>query len=644
MTGRARSRTHRQGVSEGHGLTAGTTFTIQGYVKPDPSSPCNKLVASVTLRSDFRYRNPFWETSIFEHHILAPDGFPASNLDYSQYGHDAIPLEAGSNLVLGGYRWETIRITHTLEGGRIASEFHCAGKTCRIDLPAAPADHAYIGNAPYGGTARNPPWEGPDGGVAHMLDDGEAVFSVAAAQTDHINIISTMWNTDREVARGYNATYQFVSSYDPVMHATAMTNTAITTDSALERPVSVIIRYNGTISDTMHYCSTGVVYDRDGSPIHPGERGGPDAWGRLAGGACPEERPAGQWGTMGGDCRGGPCTYTVHPEQPASFGWGRWSAVNPETRAALDGFEGAHTVCEDDACTIHDTPYLNWDHAPATDRQFIPACTMAQLAADGGAYTNVPKPENWGLSGDWGFGETFGIGEGASPHSYRGVFAAHNIPKHHVIDRAQCEYMLGERECIHRGGQCRPEYDRRCEDVFTPYLYPDDYIIHGHQRIQDMVAEWCGRTPTAECVLEAYRVIGGVVAELCSKYHGVRLRRSKPEGGHVRLVGVRVHAGRLPCGVFGRPVRARRRRRDYTGLARLLRRRTPGVQSAGRLAWRRAGFRNRICAPPSLGVPPYTRPCGRARDVWCTCRTPPPRVRLEEWSRGPATCWPTTAH
>ena len=519
--GDGRSRIHRQGVTEGHGLTAGTSFTIQGYVKADPSSPCNTLAASVTMHSDFRYRNPFWETSIFEHHILAPDGFPASNLDYTQYTFDAIPLEAGSNLILGGYRWETIRITHGLEGGRIASEFHCIGKTCRIGLPAAPADHAYVGNAPYAGTARNPPWEGPKGGAARLLDDGEAVFSVAAAQSGQINIISTMRNADREVARGYNATYQFVPSYGPVMHAAAMTNTAVTADSALERPVSVIMRYNGTISDTTHYCSAGAAYDRDGSPVPAGEYGGPDAWGRLAGAPCPEERPADQWGVSGGDCGGGPCTYTAHPERPASFGWGRWSAVNPETRAALDGFEGAHTVCENGACTAHSTPYLNWDHAPATDRQFIPACTMARLAADGGPHTNAPKPENWGMSGDWGFGETFGVGEGASPHSYRGLFAAHSMPRHHVIDAAQCEHALGERECVPRGGECRPEYDRRCEDVFTPYLYPDDYIIRGHQRLQGMVAEWCGRTPTAECVLEAHRTIDDVLVELCSEYHGV---------------------------------------------------------------------------------------------------------------------------
>ena len=34
--GEGRSRTHHQGVTGGHGLTSGTTFTIQGYVKPDP--------------------------------------------------------------------------------------------------------------------------------------------------------------------------------------------------------------------------------------------------------------------------------------------------------------------------------------------------------------------------------------------------------------------------------------------------------------------------------------------------------------------------------------------------------------------------------------------------------------------------------
>lgn len=532
-----RSRTHHQGVTEGHGLTAGSTFAVRGYIKPDPLSPCNKLDATVTVHSDFRYRNPFWETSIFEHHILTQDGWPASNLDHTQYRHDAIPLEAGSNLVLGGYRWETIRITHALEGAAVASEFHCTDKTCHMDLPAADSTPYYIGNAPYAGVARNPPWEEPDGGTVHMLDDGEAMFSAVAEGTGQINIVSTMWNLDREVARGYNATHQFIQSYEPVMHATAMTNTAVTADSALERPVSVIIQYNGTISDTIHYCSVGVVHDRDRTPVPVGEYGAADAWGRLVGETCPEERPAGQWGTVGGGCDGGACSYTVHPERPVSFGWGRWSAVNPETRAAFDGFEGAHTVCGGGGCTAHHTPYLNWDYAPATDREFIPACTVAHLAAGGGPHTNVPKPEKWGLSGDWGFGETFSIGEGAAPHSYRGIFAAHNMPRHHVVDRAQCEHMLGERECVPRGGGCRPEYDRRCEDVFTPYLYPDDYIMHGHQRLQDMVAEWCGRTPSEECALEAYRTIDEVMAWLCSEY------QNTDYGGRVQTVDMSVLSG-----------------------------------------------------------------------------------------------------
>ena len=517
-----RSRTHRHGVAEGHGLTPGSTFTIDGYVKPDPLSPCSKLVATVTLESDFRYRNPFWETSIHEHHVLTRDGWPASNLDHSQYRHDAIPLEAGSNLALGGYRWETIRITHGLEGAAVASEFHCNGKACRIGLPAAGDSPGYIGNAPYGGKARNPPWAGPGGGTADMLDDGEAFFSAAAARSGQLDIVSTMWNTGREVARGYNSTYQFVQAYEPVMRATAMTNTAVTADTALGRPVSVIIRYNGTISDTLHYCSTGVVYGRDGMPVPVGAHGADDAWGRPAGGTCPEERPAGQWGVVGGGCGGGPCSYVVHPERPESFGWGRWSAVNPETRAALGGPEGTHTIRQHGTHTTHETPYLNWDYAPTTDREFIPACTMAQLAAAGGEHTNAPKPDGWGLATDWGFGETFHAGEGAAPYSYRGLFAAHSMPRHHVIDPAQCEHALGERECVPRGGECRPEYDRRCEDVFTPYLYPDDYIMYGHQRLQDMVVEWCGRLPAEECALAAYRVIDDVMAELCAGHHGTR--------------------------------------------------------------------------------------------------------------------------
>ena len=369
------------------------------------------------MHSDFRYRNPFWETSIFEHHILAPGGYPASNLDYSQYKHDAIPLEAGSNLVLGGYRWETIRITHELGGVHAASEFHCTHKTCRVDLPAADATPDYVGNRQYGGMARNPPWEGPDGGTPHLLDDGEAMFSAAAAQTGQLDVISTMWNLDREVARGYNSTWQFVQSYDPVLGMTPVTNTALGGDSALERPVSAIIQYNGTISDTIHYCSVGVVYGRDGIAIPVGQYGEPDAWGRLAGGRCPGERPAGQWGVVGGGCGGGPCSYTVHPERPDSFGWGRWSAVNPETRALLDGFEGGHIICGD-TCTRHDTPYLNWDYVPYTDRDFVPACVMADIAAVGGAYTNHPKPKDWGLGGDW-LGNTMQAG-GTQNHTRTG--------------------------------------------------------------------------------------------------------------------------------------------------------------------------------------------------------------------------------
>ena len=515
--GMGRSRTHTYGTFNGTGLTAGTAFTISGYIKPDPLSPCNKLDAAVTLRADFRYRNPFWQTSIYEHHIITPDGYPASNLDHTQYRHDAIPLEAGSDLTYGAYRQETIRIAHHIKGGDVASEFHCDNMECPVNLPAAPATISYMGHTGYSGDARNPPWPGT---APHLLNDGEAIFSVAADKTTQISIISTMYNTGREITRGYNSTYQFVSSYDPVFHADAITNTAAGGNTALERPISVIVSYNGTISDTLHYCSVGVSYDTDGTIIPVGSYGTRDRWGRAAGDTCPGY---GEYGTTREICRGGTCSYVVYPPEPKSYEWGRLSAVNPETRAVLYGFEGAHTVCGLDECTTYDTPYLNWDYVPDTDRQFIPACVVDIIAAEGGPYTNVPKPDNWGIIPDWGFGQTIPTGSGASSYSYRGVFEAapDAIPYHYVVDKAQCEDALGERECVPRGGECLSDHDRRCEDVFTPFTYPDDYIISHHDTLQTMVAGWCGTDPSEVCVLEAYQTIYDTMADMCTAL-GVR--------------------------------------------------------------------------------------------------------------------------
>ena len=517
-----RSRTHQQGVTEGHGLVPGSVYTVKGYTYPENTDDpkCTQLSAKLVMRADFRYRTPFWETSIFEHHILDANGYPASNLDYSNYRHDAIPLEVGSNLVLGGYRWETIEISHKiLSGDHVAAEFHCRSKTCGIELPAAPESAAYVGNKGYRGDAKNPPWPDPDPGEEGELDHGEAIFSIPASSTGEIRIMSTMTNDGIEVARGYNTTYQFVPSYEPVVSVTPVTNTALGGNSALDRPVSLVIEYNGTISDTIHYCTVGDAYDTNGTLIPYGSTGEADAWGRVAGDACPENRPPSGWGMQPPWCSDGSCgTYVVHPERPAAAGWGRWSAVNPETRALLEDFEGKHMICLDSECTTHDTPYTKWDFAPGTDRDFIPACVADIIAAEGGGNTNDPKPENWGEDKDWPDGP-YTIGEGAEPHSYRGVFAAgpYTAPTHYVVDSGKCEYELGDRECVPRGAECKPEYDRRCESVFEPFLYPDDYIMSNHERLQGMVVEWCGPSPTEQCAREAYGVIDEVMVSLCTQ-------------------------------------------------------------------------------------------------------------------------------
>ena len=515
-----RSRTHWQGTAEGYGQTAGATASISGgRADPITGNCIDRVTASITTK--FTYRNPFWETSIFEHHVLDARGYPASNLDYSQYPYDSIPLEAGSNLVLGAYRHETIQISHELlSGGAPVAEFHCDSKTCNIDLPGAPESESYVGHMPYQGDSRNPPWRGPDPGTGGMLDRGEAMFAIPARSSGPIRILSTMWNDGIEVARGYNTTHQFVPSYNPLIGMTAITNTALGGDSALERPVSVIIQYDGTISDTLHYCSVGTIYDTDGTMIPYGSTGGMDAWGRKAGDACPEH--AAQWGDPGA-CGSPGCSYVAHPDPPLAPGWGRWSAANPETRAMFYGFGGGHAICAGDECATHDTPYMNWDFVPGTDRDFIPACIMDGIAAAGGDRTNQPKPENWGLDGEWWPDGPHNIGEGAEPHSYRGVFAGkpNRAPTHYVVDTAACEAKLGARECVPRGAECRPEYDRRCEDTFTPYLYPDDYILAGHGRLQDMVVEWCGDSPTDRCAAEAYHTIDDVMVATCSIHHGV---------------------------------------------------------------------------------------------------------------------------
>ena len=588
-----RTRTHFQGVAEGHGLVAGTTYTIKGYTYSDPPDPsCSVVSAKLVMRSDFRYRTPFWETSIHEHHILDADGYPASNLDYSQYRNDAIPLEAGSNLILGGYRDGTIKISHKVtRGGTPVSDFHCNdSKTCSIELLAADAvAESYVGHKTYEGDAKNPPWDNPDGGVSGELDRGEAMFVIPARTSGEIRIESTMTNNGAEVAKGYNVTYQFVYPYNPVFNVTAVSNTALGGDTALDRPVSVIVSYNGTLSTpprdadpgaptkTLHYCTVGDAYDADGSVLPYGENGVADAWERVAGDYCPETEET-EWGV--GSCNSHGCSYKAHPEKPASTGWGRWSAVNPETRAMLHGFTGEHRVecppgsgyrdtpvdryldggwerddgedgdvltkdgeeslqvtavpggdvvreyteCHNVSEAAYTTPYLNWDFVPGTERDFIPACVADAIAAKGDRMadeygTNKPKPADWGENGDWADGK-YAIGDGAEPHSYRGVFAAGPLtaPTHYVVNSGLCENELGYRECVPRGSECRPEYDRRCESVFEPFLYPDDYIMAGHERLQEIVVGWCGPSPSDGCALDAYDVIDEVMVSMCKKW------------------------------------------------------------------------------------------------------------------------------
>ena len=666
-----RSRTHHPGTSEGHGLTGGAVFSVTGKYWASTKPPTCKAVTAVS-HAEFRYRNPFWQTPIYKHHVLDPQGYPASNLDHSTYPHDAIALEAGSNLVLGDHRWETIKITHAiLDGGNAVTESVCENaNACDVMVPDAPAGAGYIGNQPYEERALSPSWwvhktgESPARGEPGKLDNGEAIFVIPAKRTGPISIVSTMTNNGQVVGQGYNATWQFVPSYQPMLSWEAVTNTALGGNTALERPVSVVITYNGTISNTLHYCSVGVVYDLDGSVLARGETGGSDAWGREAGAACPEERPDSEWGVQYGQCSGGACTYVVHPDKPAAAGWGRWSAVNPETRALLGGFEGTHTVCPVDPdnpyhggemyvfvldgdntvvahnmmpelvgadfggmldgrgtnlgglitagaspdgawieyyqpnpstgagaselklswiklhaghifgaafhpghvggvskdadeerhramevvdraitafetdrdaalaaitdpagtlCVEYDTPYLNWDFVPGTDRDFVPACTVDLIAGEGGSLTNQPKPAGWGVVDGWGQGRSFTAGAGAEPHSYRGIFAGspYDVPQHYVVNSERCEAALGDRECVLRGGECKPEYDRRCESVFEPFLYPDDYIMTGHDSLQEMVVGWCGPSPASACALEAYEVIDEVMVAMCGSYHHV---------------------------------------------------------------------------------------------------------------------------
>lgn len=543
-----RTRTHHVGALEGHGMTEGAKFSVTAGARNPRTDECETV--TVTQHAEFRYRNPFWETSIHEHHILDPNGYPASNLDFSNYPKDAIPLEAGSNLVLGEYRWPTIKITHeVLDGGVPVAEFVCGDKNCEILVPDTPAGSGYIGNQPYDGDALSEPWwvVKRDGGnvwtpgTKGLLDGGEAIFVIPAARTGPISIVSTMTNDGEVIGRGYNTTWQFVPSYQPVLDWGAVTNTALGGSSALDRPVSVIVDYNGTISDTLHYCAVGTAYDLDGSPLELGERGGRDAWGRVAGAACPERVTEDIWGKGKTKCNG-PCTYDVNPDRPAAEGWGRWSAVNPETRAMLGGFAGSHTVClvGGGECVEHETKYLNWDYVPETDRDFVPACVIDLIAAEGDGpvdrphgqkLTNKPKPANWGTSGGWA-GQSFTVGDGAEPHSYRGVFTGwpNPIPKHYVVDPVQCEASVGIfRDCVARGGECLPEYDRRCESVFEPFLYPDDYVMSGHDRLQDLVVGWCGKSPTMECSLEAYGVIDEVMVSICT-------RLGVDYGGHNQVV------------------------------------------------------------------------------------------------------------
>lgn len=517
-----RSRTHTQGTQEGSGMTGGASFTVRG------NTDCPRPSVVVTSHADFMYRNPFWETSIHEHQIVTPEGYPASNLDYTQYKHDAIPLEVGSNLMFGGYRWETIRITNDIQADTIdtidtidiISTQQCNDKTCSIDVPSVPSDVTYVGHDMWRGPAVNPPWSGPNPGVDGMLDDGEAVYVVSADTSGPIRITSTMTNQGVRVATGYNTTYQFVSQYEPVWSLAAVSNTAYGGDTHHERPVSVLIQYNGTISDTLHYCSVGIIYDTNGDIIPAGQTGAADAWGRLAGATCPDDIDD----TTTQECEGTRC-YIVHPKSPHTTGWGRWSALNPEARLYLSGLSGTHTICDTHNCTTHDTPYKNWDYVSGTDRDFVPACTMQQIADAGKPYVNVPKPDLWGVTHDWGFGTTHTIGEGATPYSYRGLFGTGKPPTHYALDTPQCEASLPERDCTIRGASCDVTNDRRCESVLEPYIYPDDYIMHGHQTIQDMVVSWCGDTPDTSCVSEAYRTIDDVMVSMC-RIHGVNYTTS----------------------------------------------------------------------------------------------------------------------
>lgn len=516
-----RERTHWLGTTNGTGLVDASKFSITGKVVVDPVTNRCEVAAHVTIHSDMRYRNPFWETSIHEHHIYDAQGYPASNLDYSNYQYDAIPLEVGSNLALHGYRHDTIQITHEVSDMTV-EEFHCDAKTCDIRLDGRDATDSYVGHIEYIYDARNLPWAAPNPGQETRLDEGESFFVVSATRTGPLYITATMTNQEKLVAQGYNVTYQFVPEYNPVLYTTAITNTAFGGDHAWERPVSVIIQYNGTIPNTTHYCTVSDVYDTDGSLVPYGDTGGVDMWGQRVGEPCPARD------VLYGEHSIGTSTtsYVSYPAAPISYEWGRFSAINPETRAELGGFVGVYTICDVyDNCTTHDTPYLNWDYVPETARDFVPHCVIDSIAGVGGNNTNIPKPKDW---------YNTNTGEGAEPHSYRGLFAGlpgsgeDSPPQHYVVDSILCNHILGmDRECTVRGAECLPTHDRICEDVFQPFLYPDDYIISGHDRLESMVIQWCGEEPDDECILESYATIDDVMVELC-KYLGVTYEWQSP--------------------------------------------------------------------------------------------------------------------
>ncbi len=526
-----RSRSHIHGVVPEVGYTSGTEFTITGKAK-NSQNIC-VVDAKVTLYTKFLYRTPFWETSIHEHHVMTPDGFPALNLDYSNYYHDSMPLEAGSNWLFDDYRWETITVKHEVNNQRMMSQQHCESRSCEIDIPEVLPSNAYVGHGSFNGMAKNQPWDGVTTG---LLDNNESMFFLAAPQdTTEIKVQTVMYNDGKEIARGFNSTYQFIPDYNATLNLTPITNTALGEETPLKRPVSLIIQYNGTIPDTLHYCSTGIVHDSNGKALAVGEYGGADNWGRVAGDLCPEDPDylfKNEWDAS--QCvTNDNCSYVVHPPTPISSEWGRWSAVNPETRANFYNFTGQHTICPEPwnttmipECSSYETDYKNWDYVPQTSRDFIPACLMSQIAAMD-VNKNQPRHDTWWKTGN----------PDDTEYSYRGLWVdiddgqvivpANRTHDYYIIDSLLCEEKAGPRDCVERGSLCEERFDRICESVFEPFLYPDDYSITGHERFQEMVyndeeyQECIKDTRSQTCASETYKRLDDFLTHRCSDIHMV---------------------------------------------------------------------------------------------------------------------------